>query len=239
MRGRSFAGCLGLMVLVPFAAAGCSQVVSGTAAPDPVVAKIPRMTPDQIPNVLLTTAEMNPLVSSSTLTQKFENTSPTTPNFTYDQPTCGPMVYTGDSDTYGDQWNGYRLRSYREPGDNYDHAIFQTVTTFANFLVAEDLVAKYRDILAQCQNKDILNTPKDPKDGNPSTLHITQVAHNSDPSADSVDWTTGATGDTWVCSDTMRTEGNVVIEVSSCANSDARTAAVIADRIAAKIQQQS
>ncbi|MEV6767420.1 sensor domain-containing protein [Nocardia sp. NPDC051030] len=211
-------------------------MTSGTATPDPAVLKLPRLTPDKIADVMLSIDEMGKIVAATGLAQKFENTVPTAPNFTYNPADCAPMLYTGDADTYGDKWNGYRLRSLQEPGDNYEHAIYQTVTTFKNFLVAEQMVTHYKDVLAKCRDKDVVTTPKDNK-GTPSTLHLTQIPHNSDPAATSVDWTVSSKGSTWVCSDTMRTQGNVLIEVSSCSYSDSRSSAVIADRIASKVRQ--
>lgn len=233
MRGRTIAICLTVL----FAVAGCGRVVSGVPAPDPVVAKMPRLTPDKISDVLLTTDEVGKIVASTTLTQKFENTVPTAPNFTYAPTQCAPMMYTADSDTYGDKWNGFRLRSLQEAGDNYQHAVYETVATFKNFLVAESLVHQYQGVLAQCKDQDVTNTPKDATKDKASVLHVNAVTHNSDPTAVSADWTVSSTGSTWVCSDTMRTQGNAIIEVSSCAYADARTSAVITDRIAAKIRQ--
>ncbi|WP_067697859.1 sensor domain-containing protein [Nocardia jejuensis] len=233
MRGRHIAVGLSLLML----AAGCGGVTSGTAVPDPVVAKMPRLTPDKIPDVMLTVDEMNKLVAAKTLAQKFENTVPTVPNFTYSKPECAPMFYTGDSETYGDKWNGYRLRSLQEPGDDYQHAIYQTVTTFKNFLQAEAMVTQYTDTLAKCRDKDVTSTSQDGK-ATKSTLRVNQVPHTTDASATSVDWTlTPKDSSTWVCSFTMRTQGNVLIEISSCAYADSRTSAVIADRIATKIRQ--
>ncbi|MGV9414546.1 sensor domain-containing protein [Nocardia sp. NPDC003693] len=232
MRGRSVAICLTVL----FAVTGCSKVVSGTPAPDPVVVKMPKLTPDKIPDVLLSTDEVGKIVAASNLTQKFENTVPTVPNFTYKPEECASMLYTANSDTYGDKWTGFRLRSLQEPGDSYQHAIYETVTTFKNFLVAEEMVNQYREVLAQCDGRQVTSTPKDGKD-KPSTLKVTAVEHSSDPSAYSVDWTLSSSGSDWVCSDTMRTQGNALIEISSCAYADARTSAVIADRIATKIRQ--
>ncbi|QLY32591.1 sensor domain-containing protein [Nocardia huaxiensis] len=232
MRGRRVAMCLALLFLVT----GCGKVISGTATPDPAVAKLPRLTPDKISDVMLTPDEVGKIVAATGLTQKFENTVPTKPNFTYNPAECAPMMYTGDLDTYGEKWTGYRLRSLQEPGDDYKHAIYQTVTTFHSFLTAEALVNQYRAVLNKCDGKEVTNTPKD-ADGKKSVLRVTAVPHNSDPAALSVDWTNSSDGSTWVCSDTIRTQGNVVIEVSSCSYADARTSAVIADKIAAKIKQ--
>lgn len=232
MRGRTVAICLTLL----FALTGCGKVVSGVASPDPVVVKMGHLTPDKISDVLLSIDDVGKIVAATGLTQKFENTVPTVPNFTYVPAECAPMMYTADSDTYGDKWNGFRLRSLQEAGTDYQHAIYQTVATFKNFLVAESLVNQYRAVLDKCKDKDVTNTPKDTKD-KPSVLRVTAVSHNTDPSAVSVDWTVSSTGTTWVCSDTMRTQGNAVIEVSSCSYADARTSAIITDRIAAKIRQ--
>ncbi|MBL1079572.1 sensor domain-containing protein [Nocardia sp. 2] len=232
MRGRSAVMCVALLFLVT----GCGKVISGTATPDPAVAKLPRLTPDKIADVMLTTDEVGKIVAATGLTQKFENTVPTKPNFTYNPADCAPMMYTGDLDTYGEKWTGYRLRSLQEPGDSYQHAVYQTVTTFHSFLTAEALVTQYRDVLAKCDGKNVTNTPKD-SGGKASVLLVTKVPHNSDPSAFSVDWTVSSEGSTWVCSDTIRTMGNAVIEVSSCSYADARTSAVIADKIATKIKQ--
>ncbi|GAB4589007.1 sensor domain-containing protein [Nocardia sp. IFM 10818] len=231
MRGRGIAGVVALLFLVT----GCGKVVSGSATPDPIVAKMPRLTPDKIADVMLTPDELGKVVAATGLKLQFENTVPTAPNFTYQPSHCGPMLYTGNSDTYGDKWTGYRLRSLQEGPEEYDHAIYQTVTTFKNFVIAEDLVAEYREVLSKCKDTDVKTTPKDAKE-QPSTLRVTAVPHNSDPSAISVDWTVSSDGTTWVCSDTIRTQGNAVIEVSSCSYADARTSAVIADRIATKIR---
>lgn len=231
MRGRSLAICLTVL----FAVTGCSQVVSGNPAPDPAVVKMPRLSPDKIADVMLSTDEIGKIVAATALTQKFENTVPTTPNYTYSPSECASMIYTANLDTYGEKWNGFRLRRLQEAGENYQHAIYETVTTFKNFLVAEQMVNQYRSVLAQCQDKDVTSTSKDAKE-KPSTLHVTAVPHNTDPGAISVDWTL-TFNDGWVCSDTMRTQGNALIEISSCAYADARTSAIIADRIATKIRQ--
>ncbi|MRH86793.1 hypothetical protein GFY24_04795 [Nocardia sp. SYP-A9097] len=232
MRGRTVAICLALL----FTLTGCGKVVSGVASPDPVVVKMARLTPDKISDVMLSLDDVGKIVASTTLTQRFENTVPTVPNFTYSPADCAPMMYTADLETYGEKWNGFRLRSFREADDNYQHAIYQTVSTYKNFLVAESMVNQYRTVLQQCKDQDVTNTPKDSKD-KASVLRLTAVSHNTDPAAVSVDWTVSSSGSTWVCSDTMRTQGNALIEISSCSYADARTSAVIADRIAAKIRQ--
>ncbi|UGT38877.1 sensor domain-containing protein [Nocardia yamanashiensis] len=232
MRGRGIAMGLALLFLVT----GCGGVVNGTAAPDPAVVKLPKLTADKIPDMLLTPDETGKIVASSKLVQKFENTVPTVPKYTYSPPDCGSLLYSGDKRSYGDTWTGYRLRSYQEPGDDYDHNIFQAVTTYKNFVVAEDLVAKYRAFLASCKDSDVTNTSTET--GKSNTTRVTAIQHNSDPSAVSVDWVLTSKSNKWFCSNTIRTVGNAVIETASCATADARTAAIIADKIAAKIKQQ-
>ncbi|WP_084522811.1 sensor domain-containing protein [Nocardia inohanensis] len=232
MRGRGIAMGLALLFLVT----GCGQVVKGSAAPDPAVVKLPKLTPDRIPDMMPTPDEVAKIVAASKLVQKFENTAPTVPKYTYSPPDCGSLVYSGDKRAYGDTWSGYRLRSYQEPGDDYDHNVFLAVTTFKNFLVAEELVGKYRAYLESCKDTDV--TDVSTENGKSSTTRVTTMAHNSDPSAVSVDWILTSTSGKWYCSNTIRTVGNAVIETASCATADSRTAPIIADRIAAKIKQQ-
>ncbi|MFF2555842.1 sensor domain-containing protein [Nocardia sp. NPDC058058] len=232
MQGRMVAVCLALLFVVT----GCGKVVSGVAAPDPAVVKMARLSADRIPDVLLSTDDAGKIVASTALVQKFENTVPTTPNLTYQPAECGPMEYTADLDVYADKWTGFRLRSLREADDSPQHTIYETVSTYKNFLVAEALVNQYRAILSGCNGKQLTATPKT-GNGAPSVMRITAIPHNTDPAAVSADWTLTFTGSTRVCSDTIRSQGNAVIEVSSCAYADARTSAPIADRIAAKIRQ--
>lgn len=227
MRGRGISACLSVLFLV----AGCGQVIGGSAVPDPVVVALPRVGADDVGDVILSQGELEGIVSTSGLSEVYETSSRSIPTSTINPSRCAALVFTGHTSVYGDDWSALRTRIVQQPGE-YSHVVYQTVVTFRNFLGAEGLVDRYREVLGDCRDREVAVTEPGEET---LTWRIIDGSRKVAAGQNAVAWASADVVSTWVCENFARALGNAVIEASVCAFGNSYTATAIADRIAEAI----
>ena len=195
--------------------------------PEPIAA-------DHLSTLLLNASEINSAMSATNMTPGDPITTMAKSSLTLSAPACQGVLYAAQEPQYvGTGYTGVSGLVSSESGDDFDHWVHQAVVSFPSADKADAFVQTSQDKWKACSGKTITvtNTSKN------KTYSWTVSSVSGHPpriTAESIQ--EAAKG--WQCERAMSVANNVVIDINACAYKLNDQAGAIADKIAAKVNNQ-
>jgi serine/threonine kinase PknH len=205
---------------------------SETAPASPSTSAPPAMVDvSALPGLLLDAATINTLEGAIAM-QVQPDPKPTIPytGGETNRPECAGLYHPATRVALeGSGWVAMQSQYLREPGDDWRHAVTQTVISYPNAQGAADFAAGQARNWAKCAGRSITVTT--PKDG-PVTWSVGRTGTN-DGVLTAVLTQEGAAG--WACQRALVARGNVAVDIRSCGDNIVDQAGAIARKIAGGI----
>ncbi|MEV5833587.1 sensor domain-containing protein [Nocardia sp. NPDC052112] len=146
-------------------------------------------------------------------------------------PECQTIAGPASDSVYGNAWTQFRLATFQETSNTWDHSLTQAVGRYENSDRAREAFTKLSDALTACGDKEV------------AVLGSGEVAdsrwrnHADARTADTLRWNAEQLdAPTWRCFREARLKQSVLLQVALCqAGNGQPAAAVIADKLASKL----
>jgi hypothetical protein len=199
------------------------------SAPAPTTAPPAVVDVSALPGLLLDAATVNSLEGAIAIQAQPDPKANIPYTGETNHPECAGLAHPATRTALeGSGWVGMHAQFLREPGDEWNHAVTQSVISYANAEGASAFAAKQAENWARCTGKSLTMTtktssvtwsvgPVDSRDGVLTAL-LTQE---------------GAGG--WACQRALIARNNIVIDTRTCGDNVVDQAATIARKIAERI----
>ncbi|OMC23403.1 serine/threonine-protein kinase PknH/PknJ [Mycobacterium colombiense] len=188
--------------------------------------------PDRLSGLLLSPADINGVMGSSSMQPGKPITSTDSSSVTVSAPDCQGALYTTQDPVYAG--SGYSAVSglvSSEAGDNYDHWVNQAVVLFPSADRAKSFVQNSAEKWKGCAGKTVTVTNKS------KTYRWTFAQlQGSPPRVTLMDTQEGADG--WECERALSVANNVVVDINACGYHISDQGGQIADKIVGKIDSE-
>jgi hypothetical protein len=189
----------------------------------------PLVRDDALPVLLLDTASVNAIMTSTELVVNPKLTTAKLYIDTTDKPDCGGVWANANHIAYtGSGWQAVQTQ-YLTEAERPSHEVYQSVISFPSAQTAKDFVAKEGQRWPICRNSSITTT--NPEFA-PQTWLVTDVSQDGEVLT-SVSAREGSHG--YTCQHALTARNNVVIDAEACGWDLSRQGSVIANRIAEKV----
>jgi hypothetical protein len=206
-------------VLVALITTSCS-VVGGSATPDYPAGSIDA--------ALMSTHDAGGRIGSALSYRLDARKPPAAQSVT--PPECQSAAAPVSDLVFGNSWTDFRLSTFQENANTWDHSLTQAVGRYDNGDRARDAFAKLADALKTCGDKEIAVLDA-------GVVDSKWRDHVDVSTTDTVRWSaeqTDATG--WSCYREARVKQAVLLQVALCQSGNGQPAATaIADKLAAKL----
>ena len=204
------------VVAVGVVLSGCVQTIGGSAVKvaGPVGPNVPPLAESALDQILLSVDDISSIVGGTGLQLGNSTQDLLDHSDDIDKPECLGVFYGAEQQVYdGSGWKAVRDQIIREPGDNNDHWVEQTVVLIASANQAVNFFEKSRDDWKGCQDGSVAITGSDYSTVDwdfgrlqePSETMISIDAEQRD-------------SNNWVCQHAMSVVSNLVVEAFACAN---------------------
>jgi serine/threonine kinase PknH len=203
-------------------ASACIFVASCSGTPRPVAA-------DALDGLLLSPAEIEIARNANGITVKETSTKMSDDSANIPDQDCRFIAAPAETSVYnGSGWIAMRSQHLREPGDDFDHEVWQAVVSFPSANDAARLFSASVQRWPACSNRQYhyINDP-----GQPDVVFtVGPIVKIADTLS-----TTREGGEGSACQRALTVSNNIAIDVAACPNNPGNTAVNIANRIAAKV----
>ncbi|OMC34198.1 serine/threonine protein kinase [Mycobacterium colombiense] len=219
-----------IAVVLVVIASGVGIWLVARAKPEPPQAA--PLGPDRLSGLLLSPADINGVMGSSSMQPGKPITSTDSSSVTVSAPDCQGALYTTQDPVYAG--SGYSAVSglvSSEAGDNYDHWVNQAVVLFPSADRAKSFVQNSAEKWKGCAGKTVTVTNKS------KTYRWTFAQlQGSPPRVTLMDTQEGADG--WECERALSVANNVVVDINACGYHISDQGGQIADKIVGKIDSE-
>lgn len=225
----ALAGVLASTVLF----SGCVSTVSGKAmrAQNAAPSDVSPLAESDLAGVLLSVAELNDIMRSSTMTVTSELAEMTDHSGDVSDPRCLGAIYGAEEPVYaGSGWTAMRDQVAREPDPNNDHWIEQTAVLYPSAEKAQGFFAKSESAWRDCGGRTISVDDKETtymwrlQDVGSEDAMITQTSTQDDAGG-------------WACQHALSVVSNLTVEAWACSFNIRDEAATIATEMVTKAAQ--
>lgn len=222
LRTMSRACLPAVVIAVSVLLAGCVTTVQGTATRSQGAGplNVPPLDEAKLDSVLLTIGELNGIVGSTQMKVTSELDDMTDHSADVSDPDCLGAVYGAEEPVYsGTDWTAVRDQVAREPSDDNDHWVEQTVVLYPAAENAQEFFDRSTATWQDCANDAIAVGDGD------YLWELDEVAVG-DTMITQMTSQEGADG--WACQHALSLVSNVTVEVWACGYSITEEAAEIA-----------
>jgi serine/threonine kinase PknH len=206
-------------------ASACMFIASCSSTPPP-----PPVAAEVLDGLLLSPAEINTAMGATGITVSGTSTDMSDDSANVPDKDCR-FLYSAETSVYnGSGWTGMRSQDLHEPGDDYDHEVWQAVVSFP----AANDAARFFSASAQrwpaCSNRQFHYIAP----GQPDKVWTVGPIANTNGTLSTTETLENGYG--WACQRALTVRNNVAIDVMACSVNPAHAAVFnIADQIAAKV----
>jgi PknH-like extracellular domain len=208
---------------------GCVSTVSGSAvrAQNAQPLDVPPLTEAKLDDVLLSIGEINGIMGSTTMTVTSELEEMTDHSGEVSDPDCLGAIYGAEEPVYaGSGWTAMRDQVARDPGDDNEHWVEQTVVLYPS---AEKAQKFFDDSKSSWENCGGYSVSVD--DGEATYLWEIEELTAEDTLLTQVTTQEDANG--WACEHALSVVSNVTAEAWACGYTLSDEAAAIANEMVA------
>lgn len=215
---------VGIVAAMALALSGCVSTVSGTAVRNAktVPTNVPQLDESDLDKVLLPVDEINDIMGTTDLEVTSDMDDMTDSSDKVSDPDCLGAMFGAEESVYeGSGWTSVRDVVAREPDDDNDHWIEQTVVIYPQAENAERFFGESRSMWQKCAGSSITVDTEDTSslwefdDVDSGDGLITQMATQQD-------------ADGWGCQHALAVASNMTAETWVCAYSVADEAGLMA-----------
>jgi hypothetical protein len=220
LRVCAIAGVLASAVLL----SGCVSTVSGKAVRGQNAAPVdvPPLKESDLDNVLLSIGELNGIMGSTTMTITSELEEMTDHSADVSDPDCLGAIYGAEEPVYADTgWTAMRDQVAREPDENNEHWVEQTVVLYPSADNAQEFFEGSKSMWKDCGGDAI----------SVNDAESTYLWQLDDATADDALITQTSTqedADGWACQHALSVVSNLTVEAWACGYTISDEAATIA-----------
>lgn len=206
-------GVPGAVVAAALLLSGCVSTIEGTATrqspgQDPSLADVAPLTEADLDDVLVSIGELNGIVGSTRMQVTGELDEMTDHSAEVSDPDCLGAIYGGEEPVYeGTDWTAVRDQVAREPYDDNDHWVEQTVVLYPLAANAQDFFDSSAATWQDCANAAIAVADGDYlwelEDVDVSDTMISQTSFQEDAGG-------------WACQHALSLVSNVTVEAWAC-----------------------
>jgi serine/threonine kinase PknH len=202
---------------------GLASSVAPTTVP-PAVVEV-----SALPGLLLDAATVNSLEGAIAMQAQPDPKANVPYTGEINHPECAGLAHPATRMALdGSGWVAMQAQYLREPGDEWNHAVTQTVISYANAEGASAFAAKQAENWAKCTGKSLTMTTK-----TASVTWSVGPANSRDGVLTALLTQEGAGG--WACQRALMVRSNIVIDTRTCGDNVVDQAATIARKIADRI----
>jgi PknH-like extracellular domain len=210
---------------------GCAQTTSGS----PV--RAPRSSPagpaaktfsaSALDDVMLSVGDVSSIVGGTGLQVSNSAQDLTDSSDTIDDVECLGVIFAAEKQVYaGSNWKAARDQIIREPGDNKQHWVEQTVVLFSSWEKAADFFDKAQDQWTNCANKSVTTQ------GSGNASYNWKLGQTSEPSATELTIDMNQqNSNNWSCQHALSAVSNIIIEGVACGHGISNEGDKIVQRI--------
>ncbi len=201
-------------VAIGLALSGCAQTVGGSAVkgPGPSGSNKPPLAESALDDILLSVDDVSSIVGGTGLQVSNSSEDLADNSEDIDKPECLGAFYAAEQQVYeGSGWKAVRDEIIREPGDQKQHWVEQTLVLFANADKALNFFEKSRDSWKKCQQNPVTIQ------GSDYTSYDWDFGRLQEPSETmlSID-ADQKNSNGWMCQHAMSVVSNLIVEGFSC-----------------------
>ena len=208
---------------------GCTSTVTGTAVrpPNAGLSDVPPLDESKLDGVVLSIAEINTIMGSSTMKVTSELDEMTDHSDAVSDAECLGAIYGAEEPVYaGSGWTAVLDQISREEGDDNEHWVEQTVVLYPSADKAKSFFEKSKAMWQECSNYTV-----SVDDG--GTAYDWEIEGLVAEDALITQITTQKEAAGWACQHALSPVSNITVEVWACSYSPTDEAATIADDMVA------
>lgn len=224
LRAATRASAVAVVVAASVLLTGCVNNVSGNAvrAHDAGPTDVPPLTERKLDSVLLSIGEINAIMGSTTMRITSDLEEMTDHSTDVSDPDCLGAIYGAEDPVYaGSDWTAVRDQVAREPDEDNEHWVEQTVVLYSSADEAKAFFEESRETWDKCGG-DALSVY------DASDSYLWEVDEVTADDALITQVTTQEDADGWACQHALSFVSNITVEAWACGYSIKDEAASIA-----------
>ncbi|MGY4649960.1 sensor domain-containing protein [Mycobacterium sp. URHB0021] len=223
--GRAFA--VGVVVAAAVLLSGCVSTVSGSAvrAQNAGPVDVPELSGSKLDRVLLSIGELNGIMGSTQMKVTSELEQMTDHSADVSDPDCLGAIYGAEEPVYdGSGWTAIRDQVAREPGEDNDHWVEQTVVLYPSPDKAQKFFDDAQSIWQKCSGYSVSVSDVD-------ASYLWEIDELAAADTMLTQMTTQEDAGGWACQHALSAVSNVTVEAWACGYDIKDEAATIADEM--------
>jgi hypothetical protein len=223
-------GCaVGLVIAASVLLSGCVSTVPGTAvrAQHAAPIDVPELTEAKLDDVLLSIGELNGIVGSTQMKVTSELDEMTDHSGEVSDPDCLGAIYGAEDPVYaGSGWTAMRDQVAREPGEDNEHWVEQTVVLYPSAQEAQKFFDDSKSSWEGCAGYSVSVDAAD-------ATYLWQIDSVTAEDTLITQMTTQEDAEGWACQHGLSVVSNVTVEAWACGYSIKDEAATITTEMVA------
>jgi outer membrane murein-binding lipoprotein Lpp len=222
---RAFGAVVAASVLLT----GCVSTVSGTAlrAPHAAPIDVPPLTAAKLDGVLLSIGELNRIMGATQMKVTSALEEMTDHSAQVSDPDCLGAIYGAEEPVYGKSgWTGMRDQVAREPGEDNEHWVEQTVVLYPSAEKAQKFFDDSKSTWQKCSGFSVSVDDQD-------ATYLWEIANFADNDTMITQTTAQEDAGGWGCQHALSVVSNVTVEAWACGYAIKDEAATIASDLVA------
>jgi PknH-like extracellular domain len=221
---------VGVVIAASVLLSGCVSTVSGTAvrAHNAAPIDVPPLTDAKLNDVLLSIGELNGIMGSTQMKVTGELDEMTDHSGEVSDPDCLGAIYGAEDPVYaGSGWTALRDQIAREPGEDNEHWVEQTVVLYPSAEKAQKFFDDSKSSWKGCAGYSVSVDDED-------ATYLWQIDSLAAEDTLITQMTAQEDAEGWGCQHAMSVVSNVIAEAWACGYSIKDEAATIANDMVAK-----
>jgi hypothetical protein len=221
------ASAVGVVVAAAVLLSGCVSTVAGSAvrAQNAGPVDVPELSESKLDRVLLSIGELNGIMGSTQMKVTSELEQMTDHSADVSDPDCLGAIYGAEEPVYdGSGWTAIRDQVAREPGEDNDHWVEQTVVLYPSSDKAQKFFDDAKSIWQKCSGYSVSVDDVD-------ASYLWEIDDLAAADTMLTQMTTQEDAGGWACQHALSAVSNVVVEAWACGYDIKDEAATIADEM--------
>jgi hypothetical protein len=222
-------GAVGSVIAASLLLSGCTTTVSGTAvrAQHAAPAEVAPLTEAKLDDVLLSIGELNGIMGATQMKVTSELQQMTDHSGEVSDPDCLGAIYGAEEPVYaGSGWTAMRDQVAREPGENNEHWVEQTVVLYPSGEKAQKFFDESKSSWEKCSGFSVSVDDL-------SASYLWQIADVRSEDTVVTQMTAQEDANGWACQHALSVVSNVTVEAWACGYSIKDEAATMANDMVA------
>lgn len=216
---------VGAVIAASVLLSGCESTVSGTAvrAQNAAPIDVPPLTKTKLDGVLLSAGELNGIMGSTQMKVTSELEAMTDHSTKVSDPDCLGAIYGAEQPVYaGSGWTAMRDQVVREPGQDNEHWVEQTVVLYPSAQKAQKFFDDSKSSWQKCSGYSVSVDDAD-------ATYLWEIDSATAQDTLITQMTAQQDADGWGCQHALSVLSNVTVEAWACSYSVKDEAATIAN----------